>query len=406
MASAPGSALISDSDENATGRIIGAVVAVTSLALSTVLSRAYVRLLVIRNMGWDDAIMIMTMAISIAGAAVALASCKYGAGKHIGDIPIEDRTIGLKLNFISQPIYLIGICTVKLSVGASLLRIASTKFYRTLILSIMGFITFYTIGSLLTIFLQCTDLRVLWRPSVPSVCWPQHVLQSLSYTSSTLNILTDLLFAVFIPAPMLWGLNVNFRTRLTLMAILGLGVFACSAAFVKLGYIVNYGKMGDFLWDSRNITIWTAAELNVGIIAGSLPTLRPLFKRILGSTYGKGSRKTPASGVTYNSHAHASRSKKHWRSFSSNHKKGERLDDASSQEGFNDSGVHSGYELDDRVSGSSEGRNTTTVLSRANSRGIAADFEDMVGEENFPAHGGIRATTVTRVEIESNKVGR
>jgi hypothetical protein len=53
---------------------------------------------------------------------------------------------GMKLNFISQPIYLIAICVVKLSVGCALLRIASTKFYRWLILSIMGFMAFYTIG--------------------------------------------------------------------------------------------------------------------------------------------------------------------------------------------------------------------------------------------------------------------
>lgn len=91
--------------------------------------------------------MIFTMALALAGAGVGLASCSYGAGKHLGDIPADERMMGLKLNFVSQPIYMIAICTVKLSVGASLLRIASTKFYRVLILSIMGFIAFYTTGT-------------------------------------------------------------------------------------------------------------------------------------------------------------------------------------------------------------------------------------------------------------------
>jgi hypothetical protein len=31
---------------------------------------------------------------------------------------------------------------------------------------------------------------------------------------------------------------------------------ACAAAMVKTSYIVNYGKTGDFLWDSANLTIW------------------------------------------------------------------------------------------------------------------------------------------------------
>lgn len=89
---------------------------------------------------------------------------------------------------------------------------------------------------------------------------------------------------------MLWRLHVNLRTRVTLMCILGLGVFACIAAAVKVSYTRNYGKKGDFLWDSRNITIWFATELNIAITAASLPCLKPLFKTVLGSTYGRGTR--------------------------------------------------------------------------------------------------------------------
>lgn len=66
---------------------------------------------------------------------------------------------------------------------------------------------------------------------------------------------------------------------------------ATAGAFVKVSYITNYGKEGDWLWDSRDITIWTVVECNVGIIAGNLPCLKPLFRRVLGSTYGLGSKK-------------------------------------------------------------------------------------------------------------------
>jgi hypothetical protein len=85
---------------------------------------------------------------------------------------------------------------------------------------------------------------------------------------------------------MLWKLHVNLRTRVTLMIILGIGVFACVAASIKVSYLTNYGKTNDLLWDSRNITIWTAAELNVAIIAASLPSLKPIFKKVLDDKYG------------------------------------------------------------------------------------------------------------------------
>lgn len=44
----------------------------------------------------------------------------------------------MKLNFISQPIYLLAICFVKISVGFFLLRIAVRPFFRRLIIGIMG----------------------------------------------------------------------------------------------------------------------------------------------------------------------------------------------------------------------------------------------------------------------------
>lgn len=84
---------------------------------------------------------------------------------------------------------------------------------------------------------------------------------------------------------MLWNLQINMRTKASIIGVLALGLFACAAAIVKIPSLVNYGKQGDFLWDSRDITIWTITECNIGIIAGSMPALKPLAKPILGSSY-------------------------------------------------------------------------------------------------------------------------
>src|SRR4051794_15611434 len=136
---------------------------------------------------------------------------------------------------------------------------------------------------------QCTDIRVLWDPTVQSVCWSVDTLHALSYTNVTFNIITDLCFSILIPGPMLWKLNASWKRRATLMVILGLGVFSCIAAMVKVEFLVNYGKLGDWLWDSRDISIWTVVETNIGITAGSLACLRPMARRFLGSVYAKGS---------------------------------------------------------------------------------------------------------------------
>lgn len=90
--------------------------------------------------------MTFAMALSLAAVGVVIAECAYGAGRHIGDVDPAVYMIGNKLNFITQPMYLIDICVVKLAVGTSLLRIASASFYKILIISVMGFMAFYTVG--------------------------------------------------------------------------------------------------------------------------------------------------------------------------------------------------------------------------------------------------------------------
>jgi hypothetical protein len=70
------------------------------------------------------------------------------------------------------------------------------------------------------------------------------------------------------------------------------GNSATVAALIKVTFLPSYGKTGDWLWDSRNLTIWTVIESNVGIIAGNLPCLKPLFRAALGSTYGRGTRRS------------------------------------------------------------------------------------------------------------------
>ena len=80
----------------------------------------------------------------------------------------------------------------------------------------------------------------------------------------------------------------NKRTKAAVMLMLSLGLFVCLAGILRIPTIVNYGKAGDFLWDSRGLTIWFDAEFNTGIIAGSMPALKPLFKTILDNSYFKG----------------------------------------------------------------------------------------------------------------------
>lgn len=59
---------------------------------------------------------------------------------------------------------------------------------------------------------------------------------------------------------------------------------AAIAAIVKITFLTNYGKHGDFLYDSSDITIWTTVEICTAIMAANIPCLKPLFRTLFDGT--------------------------------------------------------------------------------------------------------------------------
>ncbi|OJJ47333.1 hypothetical protein ASPZODRAFT_96276 [Penicilliopsis zonata CBS 506.65] len=281
-------------DVNLGPKILISTSIVTWAAFFVVAVRMYVRVFVIRNVGLDDWTMVLTMALSLSGWAITIPEVLNGAGRHT--IYVEKTASkAMHLNFATELIYLWAIAAVKISIGFFLLRFAPRRGYRVFISVVMVAMTVYTLICNFTILFQCKKMETLWNPNVPSKCFSPTQLLALAYTNAGLNILTDLIFAI-LPGIMLRHLQVNKRTKASLACILGLGVFACAAAFVKLSILPNYGKTGDFLWDYSDLTIWVVTECNVGIIAGSLPTLKPLFKQVL-NTYASRSKSKPYYGT-------------------------------------------------------------------------------------------------------------
>ncbi|GKZ30279.1 hypothetical protein AbraIFM66950_008542 [Aspergillus brasiliensis] len=275
-------------------QILAATSITTAFALLTVLARMYVRVFCIRNVGLD----------SLGGFAVIIPEVIYGAGRHT--VYVENTaSIATHLNFATQGIYMWAIGLVKISIGLFLLRFAPRRGYKIFIWVVMGMSSCYGCTLMFTgveavdhsillcliyetLMFECKNIRSIWDKNVKSECFTSTQLLKLSYTNTGLNILTDIIFAV-LPAIMLRHLQVNRRVKASLVCILGLGIFACAAAIVKLSVLPNYGRTGDLLWDYSTLTIWVVVESNMGIIAGSLPTLKPLFKQILG-TYGSQTR--------------------------------------------------------------------------------------------------------------------
>ncbi|KAL2208405.1 integral membrane protein [Sarocladium strictum] len=299
-------------DINRGPEILAICGSLVGLALVTVLLRVYVRVAMVKHMGADDWTIVAAMTVMFAEMMVIIPQVQLGAGRHYQYIkPESNITKGLHLNFVTQPLCLIGLCLTKISVGLFLLRITPSKRFRYFIWGLMVFTVLSATGNFLTVFFQCRPLAFVWDFSVPGgKCIPASHLKFAAFFNSSVAVVTDFIFAL-LPIPMLWRVQLNWKVKTALAGVLSLGIFASVAAIIKITFLSAYGKYGDFLFDSTDLTIWTTVEICTAIIAASIPCFKPLFKRILaGSSARYGSNKYGSNKYNHDGYARQPRSQK------------------------------------------------------------------------------------------------
>ncbi|KAK7917472.1 hypothetical protein PG985_011080 [Apiospora marii] len=265
----------------------------------------------IKTLGVDDMVMMAALIAAIGSMVCFIGECQTGAGRHIWDLDMALFPAFLRWQYIHGILLVVGISLVKISIGFFLLRLIQNKWYRRFIIFTQVFITLFTISCVCTLVFQCVPPEATFAlvPPPGAKCFDRATFTNIGIFNGAVNITTDFIF-VLLPIPMILKLQVNTRTKATLIVALSLGIFACIAAIVRVYLGAHIFENADFTW-STAFFLWNTAELHAGILAASLPTLRPLFKSLLettsrhmrshgytyGSRYGPGARKSSSNST-------------------------------------------------------------------------------------------------------------
>jgi hypothetical protein len=136
-------------------------------------------------------------------------------------------------------------------------------------------------------------------------CFPPRTYSLIGLFNSIINITTDVLFAV-LPIPAVLKLKVNKRTKASLIVVLSLGFTACVAGVLKARLQVKLFDMPDQAFENW-FNIWYMLELCFGILAASLPTLKPLFAAVLEGTRSRLGSRSRSRNTSGRAHAGFSR---------------------------------------------------------------------------------------------------
>ncbi|KAF2792979.1 hypothetical protein K505DRAFT_306634 [Melanomma pulvis-pyrius CBS 109.77] len=257
------------------------------LAFITMGLRVYTRVTK-RNWGVEDWVMSIGCLPLLVLTIVTTIGSYYGIGA-------KDSTFKLPGNqkyvetayfwfFLYEVFYCTSIIFIKLSIAFMLNRIAGNK--RIFIYTNYGIMTLcasVNLAAILYIIFQCKPVEAAWKADLMAqggYCQAPVYLQNVYYFCSSVNIFTDWATALM-PIPLLWNVQMNLNTKISVAGVLGLGIFTSISGLVRMNYTVNLTSSHDYLYGLANILIWGYAEPALGMIVGNIATLRPLFRGML-----------------------------------------------------------------------------------------------------------------------------
>ena len=160
----------------------------------------------------------------------------------------------------------------------------------------IGIVVACIIIFLIVLWTQCLPSYFYWKLDVSG----RHCISEGPplMAQSITTVLTDLMVYV-LPLPKLFRLNLPLIQRIGLMALFSVGSVVIIAGVLR-NYWVHHVvyQTYDVTWEGFDLWIWTAVEVNLGVICGCVPALKIL---VWPGKSRKGTYETPNSRRTIGS---------------------------------------------------------------------------------------------------------
>ncbi|KAJ5133968.1 Major facilitator superfamily domain general substrate transporter [Penicillium atrosanguineum] len=229
------------------------------------------RIFVVRKIGLHDWLMLVAWVIDFGFSFSLFYATKNGLGLHAKDIPPENEDALNKANYAFTVLYNPALMAVKTSILVFYLTLTrNQKVFRW-----ANFVTFLLFNG--------PRLREMYRH--------RHALPLFV----PVNIITDLAI-LFLPIPILTQMRLPYKQKWILVITFSFGFFVAVVDVIRIAYLqqaatsrslalktihLQNAGAADFSWYASLSFMWSVVEVNISIICGCVPSLKPLVARIL-----------------------------------------------------------------------------------------------------------------------------
>ncbi|KAJ5347277.1 hypothetical protein MYU51_004309 [Penicillium brevicompactum] len=249
----------------------------TTLATFITAARIYTRAFLVKQMGADDYVILVSLAFSWIFFGLLVGEVYHGMGEHYAMIPAAIYKTQMICFWASVPIYQTSLISTKMSILLQYKRVFSTPRMRLACWILIGFLGLYGTWTIVSAWANCVPLAKFWDPTVPGFCLDK---KALWFSNSGIHILTDVIILIY-PMPVLKSLQLPKKQKIALMAVFALGAIVLVTTILRLQSLLVISNSSDATYDNVGAAAWSAVECNVAIICACLPGTRAFLSQLL-----------------------------------------------------------------------------------------------------------------------------
>jgi len=261
------------------------IINITLLSLATLVFalRFYTRTRISHSIGADDWWIFAALLVGAVQVGLWTAYNNTGNARHVWDVPAGNMGHYFALLWVLQMFYTIGCAFIKISILSLYLRLFPSPKFRILVRASMVFIVAMSTGCLLANMFQCLPVQSNWEPADWDTRKCVHRVD-IQFAAAALGFTTDIAILIM-PIKYLLALPVATKYKIQVVVLMGLGALTCIASIVRFRYLIIVAYSADMTWDGFYLAFWTAIEYHLGLITSSVPAIKPLWVKYVGSKF-------------------------------------------------------------------------------------------------------------------------
>ncbi|CAI6249666.1 unnamed protein product [Periconia digitata] len=242
---------------------------ITTYAVATVFLflRIYTSAFINRRTDLGDFFLFASWGVGAASIACTFIAIKYGFGRHLWNVEVTEisgyfqQLVAMSVTYFWTP------TLTKLSVLTLIYQVYQAKWGKMCALAVGSCIVIYTVILTVLVAAPCHPIN----GSV--VC-----LTRAGTAHAALNILSDVI-VIGLPIPLVHQLQLPMRQKASVGILMTLGSFCVVASIGRTVAVADIQNNPDITWVQAKVGVWSAIELNVGILGASLARLKPFVQK-------------------------------------------------------------------------------------------------------------------------------